>query len=368
MESRDRADAVVAATLAQSSILNADKARNVRALADDLYEGRSVWSGVPTRISIDLHARCNERCVFCDVPRGDPTRMAMGTVERLFDEIGWGVFEVLPVVGSEPTLGPLHELAAILRRHGSYLDLITNGARMTPRYLDGLIDVLGRLQISCPTDDAKVYRELMPSVDPALVMDNIAAAARLLRERGIPFLVSAVALAQNVEHLAGYLHRLADLGVERMVVARLFPQTRRFAELDPVGNLGEARTARAFERLLEAAIERGVHLETCIEELHACPDIAPPKASAFDVLQSVADLVDLYRPGFCISTAITTFVHVDGTVTPCLRDHIPLGNLHTSPFDAIWNGPAMQQLRREHFDGARSSRCDACMEYFLGHA
>lgn len=39
-------------------------------------------------------------------------------------------------------------------------------------------------------------------------------------------------------------------------------------------------------------------------------------------------------------------VTADGEVKPCCFAHLPLGNLHETTVDGVWNGPVAMELRR----------------------
>jgi len=90
--------------------------------------------------------------------------------------------------------------------------------------------------------------------------------------------------------------------------------------------------------------------------------------SRFEVLQDNSHVVELFHPGFCISTATTIRVEWDGTVMPCCRDQIVIGNLHERRFPEIWNGEPMQRLRETFFRRQLRPYCQRCMAFYNGHA
>jgi radical SAM protein with 4Fe4S-binding SPASM domain len=121
-------------------------------------------------------------------------------------------------------------------------------------------------------------------------------------------------------------------------------------------------------RALEAALELGVFVETNVDEIFRDPRLEDPRDSPFRVLQENAAIVELFRPGFCISTAIMALVEWDGTVIPCCRDHIVLGNLHQQSFMDIWNGAQMRDLRASFFRRELRDYCKRCMGFYNGHS
>ena len=75
----------------------------------------------------------------------------------------------------------------------------------------------------------------------------------------------------------------------------------------------------------------------------------------------------MFRPGFCIATATQTVVEWDGTVLPCIKDHIVQGNVHRTRFLDLWNGPGMQALRSTFFEASLRPYCAQCKNFYLGH-
>ena len=51
---------------------------------------------------------------------------------------------------------------------------------------------------------------------------------------------------------------------------------------------------------------------------------------------------------------------------PCCRDHIVLGNLHEQSLPEIWNGAAMQELRRSFYVPRWRPHCARCFEFCNG--
>ena len=366
---RHTSDRIVARALATDELLRPSQHDNLRRMADDLYEGRLVWESVPLRLNVELHERCNEACAFCDLPHGGPLELDLAVLERLLDEIGHGLLEVMPLLGSEPTLGPLRELAALLRPRNVFLHLITNGVLLTPHLLDDLADVTSRVQFSVPSHRPEAYRQLMPHSDRERVLANLDHAVAVSRRTGTQVAVSVVPTVHNVLDLDEWVHFFADRGVERVVVSKLFEGTRRYGELAAEILLDAAEVRDAYERTLAAAIERGCFVETCADALVGRPELPVARAGRFDILLETGSLADLYRPGFCMATATTAFVQPDGTVQPCVRDRIELGVLQaeTPRFDAVWNGLPMQRHRHSLLVGPARTRCAACSAYFHGH-
>lgn len=363
-----RSRGIMERALADARILRDSQRANVRLKADDLRERRLVWQSVPFRLMLEANRRCNVKCLHCDIERGGTGDLPLPLIERLMDEVGWGSMEIMPFVGGEPTLAPITELAALARQHNNYLNFITNGLLFTRRYHAAIADVTARVHFSCHSHRPELHRRVMPGADFATVTRNIRDAAELGDEHGTQVLMGAVVMASNLPDLADYVRFAADLGVRRVILQKLYPWTKAFADEGVDGRLPPDEVRGHVLRALDTALELGVFLETNLDDAFGDPRIVNPRSSPFDILQDNSHVVELFHPGFCISTAITIRVEWDGTVLPCCRDQIVVGNLHERPFLEIWNGPEMQRLRQTFFERQLRPYCARCMAFYNGHA
>lgn len=363
-----RSRTIMERALAAADCLWEGQRQNVRDKADDLREERLVWSSVPFRLMLEANRRCNVKCLHCDIERGGTGDLPIALIERLMDDVGWGSMEIMPFVGGEPTLAPMDELAELARRHNNYLNFITNGLLFTRRYHEAIADATARVHFSIHSHRPEVHRRIMPGVDYDTVVRNIRDAAELGDEHGSQILIGAVVMASNVADLADYVKFAADLGVRRIVLQKLYPWTKAFAEEGLDGRLPADEIRGHVRRALETAIDLGVFLETNLDDAFGDPRNVNPQDSRFEVLQDNSHVVELFHPGFCISTATTIRVEWDGTVLPCCRDQIVIGNLHEQSFPEIWNGEPMQRLRETFFRRELRPYCKRCMAFYNGHA
>lgn len=354
--------------LAEATFLRESQRDNVRVKADDLLHERLEWRSVPFRLMLEANRRCNIKCVHCDIERGGTGDLPLALVERLLDEVGAGSMEIMPFVGGEPTLAPIAELAALARRHNNYFNFITNGLLFTRRYHEAIADVTARVHFSFHSHRPEAHRRIMPGVDFTTQVRNIRDAAELGDATGAQILVGAVVMQDNLADLPDYVRFAADLGVRRVVLQKLYPWTKAFAEQGVDGRLHPQEVRGHVRRALETAIDLGVFLETNLDDAFGDPRNGNPHDSRYEILQDSSHVVELFHPGFCISTAITIRVEWDGTVLPCCRDQIVLGNLHEQGFLEIWNGPLMQRLRESFFRRRLRPFCQRCMAFYNGHS
>ncbi|TAJ11988.1 MAG: radical SAM protein [Planctomycetota bacterium] len=350
------------------AILNDSQRDNARLKAQDLYERRREWRSVPFRLMVEANRRCNTRCAHCDVVHTRADGLEPELIERLFDEVGWGSMEIMPFAGGEPTLGPIELFARLARRHNQFLNFITNGLLFDRAYYRSIADVTARVHFSLHSHHKDVQERVMPGVPFETLVRNIADAADVARGTGAQILCGLVAIDWNVGELADYVRFVHELGVRRVVFQKLYPWSSAGQRIGSAARRAPEEVRAHVRRALDVALELGVFVESNLDDAHGDPRMQNPQNSPFDVLQDNAGVVELFQPGFCISTAITAIVEHDGTVLPCCRDHIVLGNLRESSFGELWNGPRMQALRTSFFERTPSDYCRRCMAFYNGHA
>jgi radical SAM protein with 4Fe4S-binding SPASM domain len=363
-----RSRQIMERALAEATFLRDSQRENVRAKAEDLRQERLVWESVPFRLMLEANRRCNVKCVHCDIERAGTGDLPVELIERLLDDVGHGSMEIMPFVGGEPTLAPMDELAALCRRHNQRLNFITNGLLFTRAYHQAIADVTARVHFSFHSHVPSVHDHIMPGVDFDTAVQNIRDAVELGAEHGTQVLVGAVAMDSNLRHLSEWVRFCADLGVRRVIIQKLYPWTKAWNQEGVDGRLPEDEVRHEARRALATAVELGVWLETNLDDAFGDPRNDNPQDTRYEILQDNSHIVELFHPGFCISTAITVRVEWDGSVLPCCRDQIVLGNLHEQGFAEIWNGEPMQRLRETFFQRELRPFCKRCMAFYNGHA
>ncbi len=88
---------------------------------------------IPAGGSIDLTSRCNFRCVHCYVRSNDGKReLALGEVERIFDELAAAGCLWLLITGGEPLLRlDFREIYLLAKKRGFLVNLFTNASLVT---------------------------------------------------------------------------------------------------------------------------------------------------------------------------------------------------------------------------------------------
>jgi MoaA/NifB/PqqE/SkfB family radical SAM enzyme len=353
--------------IASAEILGESQKRNARLMAVDLAEEHEAWDSVPFRLLLEFNRRCNVKCVHCDIKRGGTRDFPLARFERLMEEIGWGVQEVMPLVGGEPTLAPVHAIAPLLRRHNVFLNFITNGILFTREFYEPIADVTGRVQFSFHSHLPEVFERVMPGSSFREVLRNLRDVVEIAGRTEAHVVPCIVVMEDVFDTLPAYVDYLADLGIARVIFQKLYPHTKHLEDLDPLRRRPQSEVDERLAQVMERANARGVYVETNLHQLFRHPENRPRAPSRFDILQENVGIVELFRPGFCMSTATTSVVEWDGCTMPCIKDHIVLDNLLDRSFQDVWNGHAMRMLRRSFFTEELRPNCAVCKSFYLGH-
>lgn len=354
--------------LERTEVFTESQKQNIRLKARDLSEERVVWESVPFRLLFEPNRRCNLHCLHCDIERRGTGDLNLELIERLLEEIGWGTYEMMPFIGGEPTLAPLVQIADMARRHHQHLNLITNGQRLTGELFESIADVTARLQFSLHSHRPETLARIMPGLDLGRVSRNIRSAVQLARHTDTQILMGMVVMRSNLTELEDYVRAVHDLGVRRICFQKLYPFSSIHAAEGIEGRVDPAEARPFLLKALDAAIDLGVFLDTNVDELFGETRNAITRPSRFDPFQQTAHLIEWFRPGHCITAATALLVEWDGSVLPCCRDHIVLGNLHHQSFQELWNGEVMQRLRASFYRKRLSENCRRCMSFYNDHS
>ncbi len=173
---------------------------------------------------------CNARCPFCIGRQIDPRlsvnnlhEFPLRNLDRFVDLIH--TYEIKQVVFTGTTTDPqLYRHEARLLAHlrqclppDTQISLHTNG-RLALKKIE-VLNQYDRVCVSCPTFNSATYERMM-GVRGVPDLADIVAQARL------PVKVSCVINEHNVDELGGFLARCHAIGIRRLVLRRLYGDTR----------------------------------------------------------------------------------------------------------------------------------------------
>jgi radical SAM protein with 4Fe4S-binding SPASM domain len=300
----------------------------------------------PYYVQLEVTTHCNLACYMCvrnEVIK-HPRHLPLADFQRLFDGIRP---RRLTLSGAgEPLLNPdLVAMLAHASRHGAATMIPSNGTLLGRGELArGIVEAgLTTLKISIDAATPETYRAIRRQDCFEGIVAGIRLVDRIKREqnRRTPELrLDVVILKENYREIPDIVELSRQLGVGTV-----------FFRPVQVTGIGAARETIGsdvdFTGLYEAVREgraRAARLgvRTNLQEV----------ARDFAVYQSLYVRRDAALGGqVCLLPWVQCFVSVKGELSPCCatytNESFSAGNVFEEGFEAVWNGPRMQALRRQ---------------------
>lgn len=342
-------------------------AANAAARERDLWEMRLVFESTPRVVDLQLSNICNMSCTMCyDGVNPPAKRMPDGAVRRLAERVMPGASVLVPFSGSEPLIVTWDITRELAERYRVQLDLITNAQFLDEEKFRELEPHVSTLTFSIDSHLRDVYERIRLRSKPDKVFANLPVAARLCREHGIEAQANIVFLVENAPFLDETVAYLADAG---MTTVRIL-QYEQLPDLPPERRYSDASLhfsadwqARMRERLAEIAREKRVLVVWDVDGNRVYDHRADLPARRDDKPQPVLERLVRFYPGYCWQSLDRVKVGVDGSLYPCCKgdgDELKLGNVFEQDFEAVWNGPEAQDLRRGMLTGDLPRMCRGC--------
>jgi len=278
---------------------------------------------------------CNLRCKHCyqqeyqakSLPVSDLLRIAQNIESAL---ARWKHVGRVSLTGGEPLMQPdvLFRLLDYLEAssHFNWVGILTNGTLITPEIAEGLArySKLREVQVSLDGSTSAVHDSTRGNGSFNKAIRGIT----LLRESGINTAVMFTLTKRNVDDALNMIDYAIDLGVNALTIERATPTGLQFEITDSIapGLLMEVYTKIDIRK---KALGKESQLKLRTSRPLWC-------------------LVDSNSGGFCpVGYSCLSILH-DGTVLPCRRLEIPLGNVLTDGIFRIWyTSPILWKLRNK---------------------
>lgn len=303
-------------------------------------------------IQIHLTERCNLRCRHCYQGGGRTAELSLSEVRAVVAEVAdmlaeWSAAYGLEfsrsfnVTGGEPLLREdLFEILAAMAERGFATYLLTNGTLVEQEQAQRLagLGVKG-VQVSLEGPEA-VHDRIRGAGSFAASRRGV---TRLLAA-GLPVTLNATLSALNAGHFREMVAYAAELGVPRLGFSRLVPSGRGLGLLDQM--LAPARLEEIYREIFA--------LETAgLEIVTGDPVASRLRGGSRAEMGAVAT-------GGCAAGLSGLTILPDGTVTPCRRLNIPLGNVREDSLREIWaDSPVLEGLRDRARYRGKCGRCPA---------
>ncbi|MFT4709097.1 MAG: radical SAM protein with 4Fe4S-binding SPASM domain [Planctomycetota bacterium] len=337
------------------------------ALNTALAQQKTVWDSKPYFLEYSTNSSCNLRCKMCGQSENPPVvTTPKDKRDDLFDQLLPHATIITPSATSEPLLNNMKTLIPKLEEHQVSLNIITNGALMTPEVLEMMLPHLHQLTFSIDSQIKEIFEMMRAPANFEDVTEKARLSVARCKEAGLPVTIHMVLVTDNVPHLEGFVDYVVDdLGAHDITVLELLESTNDFKELDAFGVLGEEVVGSALEKMRARCEERGVNLRIEVHAPHGGEYTyfaQPARINSAAVMDIMHVELSKSHLGFCPHVMSYLKVEPDGEAFPCCRGprELRLGNVIEDGFEAVWNGKPMQKLRQQMFDGDLPKVCQGC--------
>jgi radical SAM protein with 4Fe4S-binding SPASM domain len=303
----------------------------------------------PFYIQWHITNRCNLRCKHCYQDdfsdKGDLDGLQL---QQISDNIirtlkDWGRMACIHLTGGEPLLKPelLQLLEELNRRPEVHeLGIITNGVLLDRKRMEKLspFSKLKRLKISMDGADAAVNDAIRPEGTFKRVIENVSEIKRSGRFE-TQFMITV--MRKNFRNIPSLIDLCQDLGIDGLIIERFIPWGRGKGIKD------EVLDRQGWKELIGMLAEAfSIHLS----ERECFP------YQAFEIMFNGDETELLGAP--CVIGTDGVCVMPEGSVFPCRRFPVSIGNLLDKSLNQIWTqSDILRQLReKKNLKG----RCGTC--------
>lgn len=277
----------------------------------------------PQSLNIEASARCNSRCTMCPYGKLDtrPAYMCIYKYQSILDEAraAGGVDTISLSLYGEPLMNP-SIVDMVMRAKqtlpAAKIGFFTNGSLLTETLAQDLIDAgLKWITFSVDAVDREKYERIRRGLSWAQVIGNIMKFLHLNEQMRHP--------VRTRVHMTVQPETLNDLG----------------------------------EFIRRWSTQEGV------DEASYLPCDGRGGADRDPALSRHGTEGPCYSP-FGVANILT-----DGTFVMCCMDYkptLPLGNVFDNGIASVWNGEALETIRKCHNDGSKADipLCSACATHF----
>ena len=305
--------------------------------------------------------RCNKHCLHCyqnEHPAKELTLVDLKVVLARMEEalVKWELKGSLSLTGGEPFIRK-SELFQLMQRIDEtpafiFYDILTNGSLVTEDIMSQLksLNKLRRIQVSLEGSTPQIndsirgegsYRETMQAI-------------RTMKKHGFTVSVMTTISRTNFKDILAIVKLLESEGVDNFSMERLIPEGRGQGLADQLLSPGELRDL--YSSIYSVALQKG-----------------RPRILMYRPLFHLVAPDDETVGARCSMGSNALTVMPDGTVYPCRRLPVPIGNILSDGLFAIWyNSDLLWQVRNpdnikgkchgcDHLAGCRGCRA---MAYF----
>jgi len=298
-----------------------------------------------------LTERCNLRCTHCYQNGGKTGEMSLGQIKAVIAEIeemikawseayGIAFSPSFNITGGEPFLHrDIFEILEELRRRHFDVYLLSNGTLIN-REKAKLLSWLGIKGVQVSIEGPEEIHDSIRG--KGSFVSSLKGVGHLIGE-GMKVSFNVTLSDINADHFRDMLSLSSSLGVERLGFSRLVPS---------------GRGAGLLDRMLEKDRLRDLYREIFSLDCRS-PEIVTgdPVASQMSGPDDISD-ADSVATGGCAAGVSGFTILPDGTITPCRRLPVPIGNVRKDSLREVWaTSVVLEALRDKKRYKGKCGRC-----------
>ncbi len=299
-----------------------------------------------------LTERCNLKCRHCYQEGGKIEELSQREIYRVIDEItamlaawheayGLDFSPSFNVTGGEPFLrSGFFDILERMAQTGFEIYILSNGTCITLDMAQKIaaLGVHG-VQISLEGPE-EIHERVRGRGTFAAALKGV----QNLQQAGVKVSLNATISRMNAGYVKEMVELATELGVPRLGCSRLVPSGRGKDLLDDMLTRDETRDF--YEGLLSMQV-KGLEIVT-----------GDPMATQMNAAAPADNEYGAIAAGGCAAGISGLTILADGTVTPCRRLPIPLGNVGQDSLREIWaTSPVLAQLRDKSL---YQGKCGSC--------
>ncbi len=305
-------------------------------------------------VQAHLTERCNLTCTHCYQEGKVLKEMTLPEIGKALGNVSdtireWSDTYDIPfstsfnVTGGEPLLRKdLHEILRMISAHGFTSYLLTNGTLIDGENSRMLADLpIGGVQVSVEGPE-KVHEAIRGKGSFSSAIRGV----RHLLDTGITVTLNVTLSELNADLFPDVVSLATSLGVQRVGFSRLVPYGRGSVLTGKM--LSRERVREVYEAILSIAVP-GLEIAT-----------GDPLATQLRDGDTRFD-PDAFPLGGCAAGISGITLLPDGTITPCRRLGIPIGNILKDMLRDVWaNSGVLNALRDRN---AYKGKCRTCARW-----
>jgi AdoMet-dependent heme synthase len=298
--------------------------------------------------------RCNLRCRHCYQQERKPAELPLDSIMDIIEEASGMIWDwedaygiklsmSYNISGGEPFLRrDIFEILEEIAWKGADIYILSNGTVIDKDLAQRLAGIgIKGVQVSVEGPEA-IHEEIRGEGSFLAAVGGV----KNLVDAGVPVTLNATLSSLNAGHFMDMITLSKSLGVQRLGFSRLVPYGRGEAMLDKMIGMEEIKNLYGKIFALEAAPLKII--------------TGDPVASQLTSLENDEDMGNVAAGGCAAGVSGLTILS-DGTITPCRRLNIPMGNVKTDSLREVWaTSPVLEHLRdRNKYQG----KCGACKRW-----